>query len=196
MKLHEIELLIEKFYNGETSLEEEEMLRDYLNQETVPEQFIAVKEHFIILKNEKELELDDAFDEKFIQLIKKEETQSNSLKIWTYRLSGVAATILLFVMVWFGTDLLQPREVYGTITDPSLAFLETRKAMDEVSKKLNKGLLPAEKTVKKIDKNVKRAGELRKMNQALEKTKEIRKIDQASDLLKSISKVYVSYGDS
>ncbi len=196
MKLHEIELLIEKFYNGETSLEEEEMLRDYLNQDTVPEQFIAVKEHFIILKNEKELELDDAFDEKFIQLIEKEETQSNPLKIWTYRLSGVAATILLFVMVWFGTDLLQPREVYGTITDPSLAFLETRKAMDEVSKKLNKGLQPAEKTVKKIDENVKRAGELKKMNQALEKTKGLRKIDQASDLLKSISKVYVSYGDS
>ncbi|PLW96470.1 MAG: hypothetical protein C0591_08660 [Marinilabiliales bacterium] len=196
MKLHEIEQLIEKFYNGETSLAEEEMLKDYLNQDTVPEQFMAVKEHFNFLKKEKVLELDDAFDEKILQLIDTEKAQSNSLKIWTYRLSGVAAAILLFVMVWFGTDLLQPKEVYGTISDPSLAFLETRKAMDEVSKKMNKGLQPAEKTVQKIDKNVKRAGELKKMNQALEKTKGLRKIDQASDLLKSVSKVYVSYGDS
>lgn len=196
MKLHEIEQLLAKFYNGETSLSEEEMLKDYLNQDTVPEQFIAVKEHFNFLKNENELELDDAFDEKILQLIDTEKAQSNSLKIWTYRLSGVAAAILLFVMVWFGTDLLQPKEVYGTISDPSLAFLETRKAMDEVSKKMNKGLQPAEKTVQKIDKNVKRAGELKKMNQALEKTKGLRKIDQASDLLKSVSKVYVSYGDS
>jgi hypothetical protein len=196
MKLHEIEQLIEKFYNGETSLEEEKILKDYMNNDTVPEQFIAVKEHFSFLTNEKELELDDAFDEKILQLADAEKTQSNSLKIWTYRLSGVAAAILLFVMVWFGTDLLKPKEVYGTISDPSLAFLETRKAMDEVSKKLNKGLHPAEKTVKKIDENVKRAGELKKMNQALEKTKGLRKIDQASDLLKSVSKVYVSYGDS
>jgi hypothetical protein len=196
MKLHEIEQLIEKFYNGETSLAEEEMLKDYLNQDTFPEQFMAVKEHFNFLKNENELELDDAFDEKILQLIDTEKVQSISLKIWTYRLSGVAAAILLFVMVWFGTDLLQPKEVYGTISDPSLAFLETRKAMDEVSKKMNKGLQPAEKTVQKIDKNVKRAGELKKMNQALEKTKGLRKIDQASDLLKSVSKVYVSYGDS
>ncbi len=196
MKLHEIEQLIEKFYNGETSLAEEEMLKDYLNQDTFPEQFMAVKEHFNFLKNENELELDDAFDEKILQLIDTEKVQSISLKIWTYRLSGVAAAILIFVMVWFGTDLLQPKEVYGTISDPSLAFLETRKAMDEVSKKMNKGLQPAEKTVQKIDKNVKRAGELKKMNQALEKTKGLRKIDQASDLLKSVSKVYVSYGDS
>jgi hypothetical protein len=196
MKLHEIEQLLAKFYNGETSLAEEEMLKDYMNNDTVPEQFIAVKEHFNFLKNENELELDDAFDEKILHLIDTEKAQSYSLKIWTNRLSGVAAAILLFVMVWFGTDLLQPKEVYGTISDPSLAFLETRKAMDEVSKKLNKGLHPAEKTVQKIDKNVKRAGELKKMNQALEKTKGLRKIDQASDLLKSVSKVYVSYGDS
>ncbi|MEE4259112.1 MAG: hypothetical protein V2I62_05090, partial [Bacteroidales bacterium] len=153
MKLHEIEQLIEKFYNGETSLAEEEMLKDYLNQDTFPEQFMAVKEHFNFLKNENELELDDAFDEKILQLIDTEKVQSISLKIWTYRLSGVAAAILIFVMVWFGTDLLQPKEVYGTISDPSLAFLETRKAMDEVSKKMNKGLQPAEKTVQKIDKN-------------------------------------------
>ncbi|MCB2209001.1 MAG: hypothetical protein KQH67_11975 [Bacteroidetes bacterium] len=196
MKLHEIELLIEKFYNGETSLAEEEILKDYLNRETVPEQFIAVKQYFHLLQDEKELELDDAFDEKILRSLEKDELQTNSFKIWTYRLSGVAAAILLLIMVWFGTDLLQPREVYGTISDPSLAFLETRKAMDEVSKKLNKGLQPAETTVQKIDKNVKRAGELKKMNQALEKTKGLRKIDQASDLLKSISKVYVSYGDS
>jgi hypothetical protein len=196
MKLHEIEQLIEKFYNGETSLAEEELLMEYLSQETVPAKFMAVKEHFNFLKNEKKPELDDTFDEKILQSIEKDKLQPSSFKIWTYRLSGVAAAIVLFVMVWFGTDLLQPKEVYGTISDPSLAFVETQKVLGEVSKNMNKGLQPAGNTVKKIDKNVKRAGELKKMNQALEKTKGLRKIDQASDLLKSVSKVYVSYGDS
>ena len=61
---------------------------------------------------------------------------------------------------------------------------------------MNKGLQPAEKTVKKVDNNIKRVGDLKKMDQALENAKSIRKIDKASDLLKSISRVYVSYGDS
>lgn len=196
MKLREIEKLIEKFYNGETSLKEEEFLKEYLNQENTPDQFMAVKDHFHFLQDEEELELDALFDEKLLQSIEKEEPQSNSIQKWIYRLSGVAAAILVFIMVWFGTDLLQPKEVYGTITDPSLAFYEAQKAIDELSRKMNKGLKPAEITVKKIDKNVKRIGDLKKMDQALEKTKEIRKIDQASDLLKSISRVYVSYGDS
>jgi hypothetical protein len=196
MKLHEIEQLIEKFYNGETSLAEEEILKDYLNQDTVPAQFMAVKEHFSFLKNEKKPELDDTFDEKILQSIEKDKLQPSSLRIWTYRLSGVAAATLVFIVVWFGTELLQPKEVYGTISDPSLAFFETQKAMDEVSKKMKKGLQPAEKTVKKIDENVKRVGDLKKMNKALENTKNLRKIDQASDLLKSVSRVYISYGDS
>ena len=68
--------------------------------------------------------------------------------------------------------------------------------MDEVSKKMNKGLKPAEKTVKTIDNSVKKVEELKKMNKALENTKSIHKIDKASDLLKSVSKVYISYGES
>jgi len=196
MKLYEIEKLIEKFYGGETTRKEEELLRAYLNQENIPKQFQADKAYFELLKEEKELKLENSFDDKILQSIDFKEDSSNTIKMWSYRLSGLAAIILVFVMVWFGTDLLQPREVYGTISDPSLAFFETQKVLGEVSKNINKGLQPAEKTVKKIDENVKRVEELKKMNQALEDTKNIRKIDRASDLLKSISRVYVSYGDS
>jgi len=32
MKQHDIELLIEKFYNGETSKYEEQLLKDYFDQ--------------------------------------------------------------------------------------------------------------------------------------------------------------------
>ena len=196
MKLHEIEKLFEKFYAGETNLKEENALRDFLNQENIPEEYQADKAYFELLEAEAYIELDETFDDKILESIESNKKSSNAIQMWTYRLSGVAAVILVFLLVWFGTDLLQPKEVYGTISDPSLAFYEAQKAMDKVSKKMNKGLQPAEKTVKKIDENVKRVGDLKKMNQALENTKNLRKIDQASDLLKSVSRVYVSYGDS
>jgi len=196
MKVQDIKLLIEKFYNGETSKREEQLLKDYFDQKDIPEQYSDTKEYFNFLQKEAALELDDTFDEKFFKETGLDEHQTNNKRIWMYRISGIAATILVFILVWVGTELFQPKEVYGTISDPAIAFLETQKAIDEVSKKMNKGLQPAEKTVKKIDENVKRVGEFKKMNQALESTKSLRKIDQASDLLKSISKVYVSYGDS
>ena len=195
MKQHDIELLIEKFYNGETSKYEEQLLKDYFDQKDIPEQYLDTKEYFNFLQKEAALELDDVFDEKFFKETGLDEHQTNNKRIWMYRISGIAATILVFVLVWVGTELFQPKEVHGTISDPAIAFLETQKAMDEVSKKMNKGLKPAEKTVKTIDNSVKKVGELKKMNKALENTKNIHKIDKASDLLKSVSKVYISYGE-
>lgn len=195
MKLHEIEVLLEKFYNGETNLDEEKTLRDYLNQDDIPEQFQAEKEHFNFLLDEQELALGEEFDTLILESLK-ESNNPDTVRLWIYRTSGVAAALLLFLLVWFGTDLMQPKEVYGTITDPALAFSETQKVMDEVSKKMNKGLLPAEIAVKKIDENVNRVGDLNKINKALENTKSLQKIDKASNLLKSVSKVYISYGDS
>ena len=192
MKVQDIKLLIEKFYNGETSRNEEQLLKDYFEQKDIPEQFSDTKEYFNFLQKEAALELDDAFEEKFF---KEAEHKTNNKRIWMYRISGIAATILVFVLVWVGTELFQPKEVYGTISDPAIAFLETQKALDEVSKKMNKGLKPAEKTVKSIDNNAKKIGELKKLNKALENTKSIHKIDKASDLLKSVSKVYISYGE-
>ncbi len=96
MKLHEIEKLIEKFYGGETTLKEEELLRAYLNQKDIPKQFQAARDYFNFLQNEKELEMNDSFDEKILQTIELKEDKSNTLKVWTYRLSGVAAVILVF----------------------------------------------------------------------------------------------------
>jgi len=162
MKVQDIKLLIEKFYNGETSKYEEQLLKDYFDQKDVPEQYLDTKEYFNFLQKEAALELDDTFDEKFFKETGLDEHQTNNKRIWMYRISGIAATILVFVLVWVGTELFQPKEVFGTISDPAIAFLETQKAMDEVSKKMNKGLKPAEKTVKTIDNSVEKVGELKK----------------------------------
>ena len=52
MKLHEIELLIEKFYNGETSNQEELLLKEYLNKNDIPEQFHELRSYFKSIEEE------------------------------------------------------------------------------------------------------------------------------------------------
>ena len=187
--------MIEKFYAGETTLEEEQQLRDHLHREGAASHYPELYEQMTLNDRFADEKLPDAFDELLLKKIA-EDTKSPWLRISNPWVTGVAATILILVTIWFGTDLLQPKEVFGTIDDPKLAFNETRKVLDEVSKKMNQALTPAKKTVDKVENNVQKAGELKKMNEALQKTKGMDKLENASDLLKSINKVYIKIGNS
>ncbi len=195
MKPAKLELLIEKYYAGETSSGEEKELKAYLLAEDIPEVYLELREQFEIMDLMSKEQLSDDFDTKLMESIIGEKKKSKAF-IGSFWVLGIAATILLFITIWFGTDLLQPKTVYGTITDPGLAFNETKKVLEEVSKKMNKGLTPAKKTVDKVEGSVKQAGEIKKMNKALKKAKSIDKLEEASDLLKSMNKVYVRIGNS
>lgn len=195
MKPADFKRLIERFYSGETSETEEFQLRQYFEQKDLPTSHLGYKAHFLALQEMQQEALGDDFNQSLMDQLK-DEPATNKFRIWLYRISSVAAIILLFIVVWFGTDLLKPKEVYGTITDPVLAFAETQKVLDEVSKKMNKGLTPAKKTVDKVEKSVQKTGELKKLDKALNKAKKINKLEEASELLKSFNKVVVTYGNS
>lgn len=185
MKLNDIKNLIEKFYEGETTEQEDLRLMEYFESEAVPEELYTEKQYFQSVAKMSEASLDDSFERRLMDKIS-EQPSKNNYRIWIYSLSGVAATIAIFFAIWLGTDVFYPTKVYGTIDDPNIAFMETRKVLEDVSATMNKGLVPAKKTVSKVESNVQRASELKK----------IRKINEASDFLKSFSKVYVNYGNS
>ena len=168
MKPAKLDLLIEKYYAGETSTAEEKELKEYLLSEDIPKSYLELKEQFEIMDLMSDAQLTDDFDAKLMQTISREKKGSKTF-IGSFWVSGIAATVLLLITIWFGTDLFHPKAVYGTITDPELAFNETKKVLDEVSKKMNKGITPAKKTVTKVESSVKQAGEIKKINTALEK---------------------------
>ncbi len=195
MKPAKLDLLIEKYYAGETSPEEEKELKAYILGREIQGAYLELKEQFEIMDLMSKEQLSDDFDTKLLENISGSKKNSKTF-IGSFWISGIAATILLFIAIWFGSDLLQPKAVYGTITDPELAFNETKKVLDEVSKKMNKGITPAKKTVDKVEGSVKQAGEIKKINNALNKAKSIDKLEEASDLLKSMNKVYIRIGNS
>jgi len=191
----ELKKLIEKFYKGETSEVAENSLRDWFQREDISEEFSAESEYFRTMYKLKEESLGASFEEDLLQKIKSEKLPK-VIRFWPLGISSIAATIMIFLAIWFGTDLLNSNEVYGTIKDPQIAFHESQRILEEVSKKLDKGLKPAQKTVEKVEENVKKTGEINKLNEAIKKAKPIHKIDNASELLKSFNKVYVNYGKS
>jgi hypothetical protein len=187
--------LIDKYFDGETSLEEEQQLREFFKQEDLSGAYTELKAYFIVSDEFSEETLSAGFDEMLDKKLMAE-SDSGKRKMTTYWISGIAASLLLFLSIWLGTELFQPKEVYGTITDPKIAFMETKKVLGDVSQKLNEGLKPARKTTGKVKKNIEQAGEITKVNQAFKKSESLNKLDEASDLLKSFSKVTIITGNS
>jgi hypothetical protein len=120
MESARIEKLLEKYYEAETSLKEEKELKDYFAQSEVPAHLAEHKEMF------------NYFDDSSL------ETSNRSIKLSNRTIAlrwlSVAAMLVFFVSV-FG--LYQQNEAEKE--EARLAYQETQKALELISKSLNKG---------------------------------------------------------
>jgi hypothetical protein len=138
MNLHEIELLLQKFFDGETSLEEEKQLKDFFTRGDIPMHLQPMAGYFHFIGREREMELNSSP----LGRISSEESKVARLldfkRPWIYWASGVAASILILIAVFVKFDPFSPR-IENTYQDPQTAYLEAKKILYFVSDKLNKG---------------------------------------------------------
>ncbi len=120
MELYKIERLLEKYFEANTSLEEERMLKDFFTKEAVPEHLIQYKGYFGAFEKDKE--------EVHKPVIKLPAKKFNLRWI-------AAAAVILFMLSVFS---YQQYEVYQQ-KEAQKAFLETKKALRLISQNLNRG---------------------------------------------------------
>ncbi|MFD2824063.1 hypothetical protein ACFS5M_10295 [Lacinutrix iliipiscaria] len=124
MVLTNIEQLLEKYDNGETTLQEEQQLKDYFSQETVAPHLEMYKPLFTyFLVNQQEQFTKD------VPL----KSKTNS---W-YKWISVAAVAVLMLSVYFNQSNLG--NDYGTYDDPEMAYNEVVKSLEMISTHFNKG---------------------------------------------------------
>lgn len=120
MESAKIERLLEKYYEAETTLEEEKILKEYFSSEEIA---AHLAEHQDMFKYFNDSSL---------------ETSSRSIKLSNRTIAlrwlSVAAVLVFFVSV-FG--LYQQNEAEKR--EARLAYAETQKALEMISKSLNKG---------------------------------------------------------
>jgi hypothetical protein len=150
MNLHEIEKLLEKYFNGETSLEEERELRKFFAGREVPRKWIHLAGFFNYLDEEKEVSLENpAFDAR----IRESLGESGIARLfdlrrpWIYWAAGVAASILILVAIFVKFDPFSGR-IDDTYDNPEVAYVQAQKILLFVSDKMSKGT----KDLKQIDK--------------------------------------------
>ena len=162
MDLQKINNLLEKFYNGATTLEEELFLTEFFLEYEVPEELQVDKELFLYTYNQKQQEcLDTNFETKFFDKIEKK-----SSKIRKIRWITAAASIIIILTLFFN---LKPAYMYDTYDNPQLAYIEAKKILLKVSQKLNKGTNQIVK-LKSFSKGIEQGSKLKKFNKNLRKT--------------------------
>jgi len=124
MVLNNIETLLEKYDNGETSLKEEQQLKTYFAQETVAPHLESYRVMFQHFNSEQQ--------EQFTKNLPLQSKKS-TLRRWL----SVAAVAVLMVSIYTQVDT---KKGLDSLThDELLAYNQTIKALNLVSAKLNEG---------------------------------------------------------
>ena len=145
LKENRMHSLREKFWNGETSLEDERLLKEYYRH--LPEEYAALPEeqYFILLASDPDAILDENFDVEVMSKIR-DENKPRSMAPWLTGLAAILLLVLTIGLVRFFAPAkpdapsiaVQPA---SALKDPELAraYEQTREALMFVSSKLNKG---------------------------------------------------------
>jgi len=192
MNYNSIKELLEKFYSGETSLEEEATLKRFFAEEIVPERLRADQELFRSLTAlEEESILDEDFDKAVLAQM---EFKSHKWRRreWIYTLSSLAAAAIIVISLWIGGTFSHQQQLPGTVNSPQVAYEQTKKALMEVSANLNKGLVPVQRATEKFDEPVQQMSKMGNMEQVISNVKYLGEINRAKEIILSINGVYIN----
>lgn len=105
----DIENLIEKFYNGETSLAEEKQLHVFFQGESIPDHLKSYRDQFLLSEVVSDMTSKLSSDDLFLKLDQQETEQAKVVEMKSYSFSWVykvaAAVALVLVGFWVGNQL-------------------------------------------------------------------------------------------
>jgi hypothetical protein len=128
MVLNSIDKLLEKYENGETSLKEEQVLKNYFTSDTVAphlEMYKPMFDYFLVNKQE--------------QFTK--DVPLKTKRIFNYKWISVAAVAVLLLGFYFNEPIVSSYEeyAYGTYSNPEEALNELENSLAMISSHFNKG---------------------------------------------------------
>jgi len=144
MDFKNMEQLLEKYWNCETSLEEEQQLRDFFKGNAIPDSLNETANLFRFFEAERKKSLNDSFDMTVTKELKKRQGSKIINMVSWMQISRMAAGVLVVVAATYfirqEVRKAYPEEeaVTDTYSDPQLAFEETKKALMMISKGFGK----------------------------------------------------------
>ena len=152
----EIRKLLDRFYLGETTLEEEKILQEYFSSASIPEELMPDRDLFGSLENASDsVAVPESLNQKILDVINKQEKKMvRTRRISVFSLSGLAAGLLVVIALYVGyfradaPGLLASNQMTDTYEDPQDAYEEAKRTLAYVSAKLNIGTSELEHVVR------------------------------------------------
>ncbi len=133
--------LLEKYWEAETSLEDEKELRRLIKDAQASEELEEVNALFDHFDTESTIGLDESFDESILEMISEEKaTKVISISGYFKQYASIAAAVI--VMVVSGYMFVQNQNQYAsedTFDTPEEAYAELKRQLLVVSNYMNKG---------------------------------------------------------
>lgn len=152
MDYKRIEKLLQKYWNCETTVEEEEELRLFFTrEEEMPEHLSRYASLFVFQRTERKVGLNDSFDKKILRQIEREQGRS---RMWLTLGMRLAAVFVLFIgmgLLYRHMDRMQKPEPADTYQNPAEALAQVEKTLMLVSDKMMQGQKKAERNIEKTE---------------------------------------------
>jgi hypothetical protein len=140
MNEEELKRLTEKYYNGESTEDEEKILREFFRKGNIPEGYEAEKRIFSYYTESASLpEPSIGFEARILAGIDGSASKTGSRKTKKYLLPLLSAAAGIFILIGSYFFFTGKTSSADTFTDPQLAYAETIKILRDVSSQLNRG---------------------------------------------------------
>jgi hypothetical protein len=140
MEQEKIKALLDKFYEGNTSVEEEAQLREYLHDHSIAGT-LSPEADYMSLYQCNVPEPSDNFRERLESVIHTATGNPVYGRILRYTLR-IAAVAVLVTALYFLADYLRSGEMKDTYSDPHIAMAEVKNILTVVSNNMKAGTQP------------------------------------------------------
>ncbi len=175
-KMKEIETLLQKYYDGISSPEEELELVRYFEQHETADDWNSAREQLLGISALQELEIPSPpeMETEILSALKNVQQERKTLSISRrgfFTAMSAAASIIILVSALIFLDR-QPD--LGTFSDPEVAYSQTKEAFDLVSKYFGQGTQDL--------------GELNRIETAVKPLESLEKVEQTRENLNKLGK--------
>lgn len=171
MELQKVKILLQKYFEGNTTLEEEQILESYFQSEDIDAELVKYRELFTgISELSQPLSAEDIGEDIMDHILEQEHHEKKRYRWMWQTISGVAASILIVL----GGLLIyeQNRKPFeDTFEDPEVAYAYAEHTLKYISSKYRSGVL--------------HLASAKTFNASLQPLSKIKKINNASKPLNS-----------
>lgn len=130
MDYREIKELLDRYLEGDTTLQEERRLAEYFKTDEVDPEFESYRNWFRYVDSEKKITSDRSM------LLP---TRKRHRTAWISAAAAVVVLMGIGTFAWNAQTKAVTADEFGTYNDPEIAMKETRKALELLSGKVNTG---------------------------------------------------------